>query len=114
MPLDIERKMVGEDIVVVVLQGRLVLGEPSARVDKLLSEIVLGGARKLVLDLTWLSYIDSAGIGAIAKAAAIMRQAGGKLRLAGVTQRVAASLEIARLDTLFPMYPDQDSACAGF
>jgi anti-sigma B factor antagonist len=114
MLLEIERRTVGADIVVVVLQGRLVLGEASFKVDKLLCDLVHEGARKIVLDLTWLSHIDSAGIGAIAKGKATVEQAGGKLHLAGTTPRVAAALAVSRLDQVFPMYPDPDSACADF
>lgn len=112
MPLDIERKTVDSGIVVVALQGRLLLGEPSIRVDRLLSDLVHEGVRKLVLDLTYLSHIDSAGIGAVAKGAAIMKQAGGRLHLAAAMPRVASAFAIAKLDKVFPMYPDQDSACA--
>lgn len=114
MLVEIERKTVGADITVVTLQGRLVLGEGAIRVDKLLSDLVYEGVRKLVLDLTYLSYIDSAGIGAIGKATAIMRQAGGKLHLAGLTQRVASALAVAKLDKVFSAFPDQESARAAF
>ena len=111
MLLHIERKTVEPDVVVVALQGRLVIGE-ALTLDRLLSDLVHEGVRKLVLDLAWLSHIDSAGIGAVAKSAAIMKQAGGKLHLAAAGPRVAGALAIAKLEQIVPMYADVDSACA--
>ena len=65
-------------------------GELSQRIDD--------GNRKLVIDLAPVSFLDSFGIGVIVATARKMAQAGGRLKLCGVGERVQMSLTITRLD----------------
>ena len=44
--------------------------------------------RKLVLDLTHVEFVDSAGLGIIMHAFGEMEQAGGHLRIAGANEQV--------------------------
>jgi len=53
-----------------------------------------GGATKIVLDLAGVIRLDSAGIGVLASIANAMREAGGKLVLAALPDRVEKTLGI--------------------
>ena len=77
-----------------------------------LKKRVDGGSRKLVLDLSGLSYIDSSGIGTIVMCAGRMKQAGGRMRVAGANGVVARTFEVVRLSVVVPQDSDVKTACA--
>jgi anti-anti-sigma factor len=73
-------------------------------------------AAVMIIDLTQVPYIDSAGIGVLMGAHASREQAGRKLALAGVNQRVQQALEITKVFQFFSVYPsvaEAESAVAG-
>jgi len=114
MILKLTRKLVGADITVLVLEGRLTLGQGSLQLEDLIRGLAEEGIRKVVLDLGGLTYMDSAGMGAIAKSAVTLVQVGGTLRLAGAGERVASALSITQLDRIVSLFPDLDSALRAF
>ena len=61
-------------------------------------------ARILILDLTRVPYVDSAGIGALVGAYVTHQRDGRSLSLAGVTQRVRNTMQITRVEQFFQFY----------
>jgi anti-sigma B factor antagonist len=64
----------------------------------------------LILDLTEVPYIDSAGIGALVGAHVNHHKEGRSLALVGVAQRVGNSLKIARVDSFFRFFDSLEAA----
>lgn len=62
------------------------------------------GCRQVVLDLTELEFIGSAGLGAIVAGHLRLRCRGGVLKLVGPSQPVRRMLELTRLTKLFGVY----------
>jgi anti-sigma B factor antagonist len=58
-------------------------------------------SRTLILDLSGVPYIDSAGVGALVGAYVTHEKEGRKLILAGVTQRVRNTMEVTRVAQFF-------------
>lgn len=79
MLLHIEERHLEPDITQLELSGRLELGSETQRVETLIDELADRPTRKVILNLTGLSYIDSAGIGMLALATGKMKGAGGNL-----------------------------------
>ncbi len=100
------------DITVIAVTGRLNLGPTLIAMEEALKKRIEDGSRKLVLDLTGLSYIDSSGIGAIVMYAGRMKQAGGRMRVAGAQGVVARAFEIVRLSVVVPQDSNVAAACA--
>jgi anti-sigma B factor antagonist len=67
-------------------------------------------SRHLILDLTGVPYIDSAGIGALVGAYVNHQKDGRSLALVGVNQRVRDALGVTRVEQFFRFYEDQQSA----
>ena len=67
---------------------------------------------RIVLDLTNVAFLDSSGLGAIVAA---MKQVGTgrKLELAGLTPTVQKVFTLTRMDTVFTIHPDMDTALGG-
>lgn len=67
-------------------------------------------SRHLILDLTAVPYIDSAGIGALVGAYVNHQKDGRSLALVGVCQRVRDALTVTRVEQFFLFYEDQKGA----
>ena len=69
--------------------------------------------RRLVVDLSEVTYIDSAGLAALIEAMQKVEGYGGRFLLAGLQETVRSIFEISRLDQVFQIFPDVDAALAG-
>jgi anti-sigma B factor antagonist len=102
------------DITVASLTGQLNLGNRLAEFEHNIKQRIAEGTRKMILDLTGLTYIDSAGLGMVAACAGIIFKAGGKLVVVSPGGRITQMFEITRLNRVIDLYPDFDAACAAF
>ena len=59
----------------------------------------------MIIDLTQVPYVDSAGIGALMGAHVSRQRDGRRLALVGVNQRVQHALEVTRVFEFFSVYP---------
>ena len=101
-------------VAVVELNGRLTLGPPVEALGQTIRRVLESGSRKLLLNLTHLTYIDSAGMGALVSALKATRESGGEFRLSGIQHKVLTLIETANLDQVFEIYPDEASGLASF
>jgi anti-sigma B factor antagonist len=67
---------------------------------------------RVVIDLSEVTYIDSAGLAALIQAVQKVEAYGGKFLLAGLQETVRSIFEISRLDQVFQIFPDTDTALA--
>lgn len=86
------------------------LQEFSAAVAGLLA----GGDRKVLIDLSKVTYVDSATIGCLMDLYRQTSAAGGVLRLAGVQKRVETMLTMTGAHNFLKMFPDEASAVQSF
>ncbi|WKU03939.1 STAS domain-containing protein [Micromonospora sp. HUAS LYJ1] len=78
-----------------------------------LREVVEGGARVVVVDLTGVGFMDSSGLGALVVAYRELRERNGWLGLAGVRRSVRTVLSITSVDqviTIFDTVRDAEAA----
>jgi anti-sigma B factor antagonist len=61
-------------------------------------------SRHLIVDLSGVPYIDSAGIGALVGAYVNHQKEGRSLALVGVTDRVRGSLQVTRVEQFFQFH----------
>ncbi len=99
-------------ITVAEFTGQLTLGNRLLEVEHDIKEKILKDCTQLVLDLTKLSYIDSAGIGMLALCVGTLQRAGGQVSLAVVDGKVKNMIELVRLNQVVNLYPDAAAACA--
>ena len=107
-----QTKTIEPEITVLPIKGRLNLGTNLTFLEIEIKKLIDSGAKKLILDLTELSYIDSAGIGMLMNMWGQANNAGGKLAVAGAKGAVAESFSIVHLDRVIPLFPDVTSASA--
>jgi anti-sigma B factor antagonist len=100
--------------VVVLLAGKLVMGRDPLHLEDLVADLVRRHRRKIILNLTQVYYIDSSGLGSIARCLSIRRRAGGELRVAGAADKVKELFHTTRLDTALSFYPTVPEASRDF
>ena len=94
---------------VLPLKGEIDL-HVSPSVTASLNAMIEKKPRRLVVDLSGVTYIDSAGLAALIEAMQKVEGYGGKFRLAGLQETVRSIFEISRLDQVFQIFPDVDAA----
>ncbi len=73
----------------------------------------LDAVGKVGVELSQVSYIDSSGIAALVEGFQNARGKGRQFGLVAASKPVMAVLQLARLDRVFPMFPDLDTARVG-
>ncbi len=99
-----------EDVTVIMLTGRITLGEGTARLRQAIQEVLDRGRRKLILDLHEVQYIDSSGLGELVHSYNRIKSNAGQLKLMKLQQLARDLMQVTRLYTVFEVYDDQDSA----
>jgi anti-anti-sigma factor len=69
-------------------------------------------APHLILDLSGVSFLDSAGVGALVQIFVHRRSAGQTFALAGLTKQGNAVMQVAGLTKLLPIHPTVEAALA--
>jgi anti-sigma B factor antagonist len=103
-----------QDVSIVhVREARLmypVLAEFASTVTSLLGV----GHRKVVLDMSTVTYVDSATIGCLMDLYRQASAAGGALKLAGVQKRVETMLSMTGAQNFLEIHPDEAAAVKSF
>ncbi len=97
---------------VLPLKGEIDL-HVSPSVTASLNQVIEKKPERFVVDLSEVTYIDSAGLAALIQAMQKVEGYGGKFLLAGLQETVRSIFEISRLDQVFQIFPDADAALAG-
>jgi len=98
------------DLVLVRLRGEVDLSW-SQQVRRMILD-ALGAASKVGVELSQVSYIDSSGIAALVEGFQSARSNGRKFGLVATSGAVMSVLQLARLDKVFPLFPNIEAAQA--
>jgi anti-anti-sigma factor len=88
---------------VITLQGNMTLGTSLKVADSQIHRAIEDGATKIVIDLSGVDYVDSAGLGVLVFAYGTLNEKSGVLRLCGVNPRVLSLLKLTKTDALLPI-----------
>ena len=99
------------DITVIEISGRITLGREGNQIEGAVLKALNAGAKKLVIDLSKVTYIDSTGIGIIAYCFGKIGQQGAQGSVSGATGLVLEVFRLTRLDSVINFFPDAASAC---
>jgi anti-sigma B factor antagonist len=82
--------------------------------DHALKDVNERGRHNIVLDLSGVNYMSSAGLLSLVAKLIQCKKRGGDMRIANPSERVSVVLSLAGLDSLFQVYPDKTSAVGSF
>ena len=113
MSLTVESSKRPEGGYIVIPKGRLDTNT-YLEFEKKIEPYLNGGTKVLVLDMAELEYLSSAGLREMVRAMKKAKRGTGDVRLASPSERVAEVLELAGLDSIFQIYPNQVEAVGSF
>jgi anti-anti-sigma factor len=108
LKLSLETRKHG-DVIIVHCQGRLVYRDEAAALSRLVAD-VLPCVRKLVLDLSGVTAMDSAGIGDLALLHTWAAAKNVTFKCAGPNSMVRTLLDLTNLDTVLDIHPSVEDA----
>ncbi len=101
-------------VTVLKLSGRITLGAESNKLRTRIKDVLGRGNAQVVLDLSDVSYIDSAGLGTLVAGFTTARNQGGSVKLAHLTKKFREQLNITKLVTIFDVYESVGEAVKSF
>lgn len=102
------------NILILDINGRIVFGEGSVVLHRILREIVERGEKNLLLNFLNVNYIDSSGLGELVGGYITMKKIGGEIKLFNLTPNVLELMELTRLYKVFEIYTNRQEAINSF
>lgn len=113
MALEIAVKEV-DGICIVTLVGTLTTGTTLSIAEAKIVKLIEGGQRRIVLDVSQISYCDSGGLGMLVSASGTMDEHGGKMRIAGANEKMVRTFRLTHTDNIFALDANVEQALESF
>jgi len=108
------KETIKDSVAILELKGKLMGGPDSQAMHDKIHGLITDGIKQVVIDLSRTKWMNSSGLGALMAALTTLRNAGGDLKLANVTQKIESLLVITKLITVFETYESVDRAVVSF
>src|SRR6202171_3506163 len=99
-----------DSVSVIDVSGRITLGEGCVQLRQLIRDELARGNKNILVNLAYVTYIDSSGIGELVSAFTAVSNQGGQLKLLNLTKKVHDLLQITKLYTVFDVHDDEAKA----
>jgi len=111
--MKIDTRSIG-DARILDCSGKITLGEGTMSIRNAVRDNLQSGAKKIVLNLADIHYIDSSGVGELVSTYTTVINNGGQLKLLSLTKKIQEVLTITKLLTVFETFDNEKSALASF
>ncbi|HNW58510.1 MAG TPA: STAS domain-containing protein [bacterium] len=102
------------DIAVVSMRGALVGGEECDELKSSIADLFEQGNRKLIIDMSGITYCNSLGIGTLVGLHTMYSRGGGHIRLCEMGKGIQNLFVITKLISVFEVEESRDEAIASF
>ncbi len=102
------------EITIVDIKGRITIGEGNVMLREIMVGLLEKGKKHVLLNMTDVAHVDSAGIGELVRSHTSVRKQGGQLKLANVNKKVQELLQKTMLLAVFDVHQDETSAVKSF
>ena len=106
-------RKVGE-VTIIELKGKITIGAGDLQMREAIHAALAEGARKLVVDMSQVSTIDSSGVGELVGCFTTATHKGAKMKLMNLPAKISDVLTVTQLITVFDVYPTEAEAIASF
>lgn len=94
--------------------GHMLGGADTTELHDRIRHLVTEGVRQMVIDLNGVKWMNSSGLGCLMACMSTLQQAGGALKLTGITEKVESILLITKLNEVFDIADSAEAALAEF
>jgi anti-sigma B factor antagonist len=103
-----------DDVIIVDLEGRLVMGVGDELLRDVMNELIAEGWKKILLNLREITIVDSSGIGEVVSGWKLARRFGSSVKLLRPAPQIERTLKLTQLLPLLEVFDDEDAAVASF
>ncbi len=103
-----------DDVLIVDLAGQLVAGTGDVELNGLVNQALADGRKKMILNLSEVTRLDSSGLGELVSSAQLAKRFGSSIRLVRPQPAVRRVLEIAHLLPAFDLHETEEEAISAF
>jgi anti-sigma B factor antagonist len=103
-----------DGLVILDLRGKILGGPESDALRIELDRLLADGERNLLINLSEVPWMNSAGLGILLSAYSRMREREGTVRFFGVGERVRGILRTTKLLTVLDVLDDEESGIQSF
>jgi anti-anti-sigma factor len=103
-----------DGMAVLELGGRIVLGEESSALREKVNGLLVGGNKRIILNVDRVGYIDSAGLGILVGTYHVAKSHGASLALCNLGSHFKGVLQVTKLLTVFDTYKTEADAVRSF
>jgi len=101
-------------ITILYPEGKIVLGDGDQELGEAVRHSLEQGSRKLIINFSGVSYLDSSGVGELVGCYTSIRHQGGDLRICCLNARISNLLKMTSLTSVFAVMDTEADAVAGF
>ncbi len=98
------------DGVIIICPEKGLKGEAEYLLKERIDALVREGQLEILIDMRHMPRIDSSELGRLIRSHISARQAGGKVRLCGLSERVMVLMKLTRLDTVLDLHDTEEDA----
>jgi anti-sigma B factor antagonist len=103
-----------DGVSIINLDGRIVFGEEAESLRDKVKNLIDVGRKNLILNVDHVTFVDSAGLGALVSAHHAASAQGGTLRLCHVGPKVKQMFRMTKLDNIFKVSETEADAIQSF
>lgn len=107
--MEIKQNFYSNDITILIVQNRYI-DASNVKDFRNAMRTALGNTKHFAVDMSAVEFIDSAGIGALISCLRDVNSKGGSIELFSLTSGVLALFEIMRLNKIFQLHLDRQTA----
>ncbi len=111
--MTVSERTVGS-VTILDISGHVTLNDGADQIRDKVKAVLQEGKRHLLMNLSQVSYMDSAGLGELVQAYSTVSKQGGGLKLLSPTKRLKDLLVITKLSTVFDSFDDETAAIASY
>ena len=102
------------DVLILCPEGKITLGDGDQELGEAVRTGLEQGARKLIIDFSKVSYLDSSGVGELVGCYTSIKNKGGELRICGMNSKIFGLMKMTSLHSVFEVRDTEAEALAGF
>lgn len=103
-----------KNVAVLTISGNMMGGPETTVLHDKVKSLIADGIKNVVIDLKGVKWMNSSGLGVLMSCFGSLSQAGGKMKLASIAEKVQSILMITKMIKFFETYENADRAVATF
>ena len=101
-------------VLVLCPEGKVTLGDGDQELGEAVRTALANGERKLIINFSKVSYLDSSGVGELVGCYTSIKNKGGELKICGMNARIFSLITMTSLHSVFDVKDTEAESIAGF